>query len=225
MYYKTWYALTSRSLVFDKNIRREVLVNNDFEHAKEESRGKIKPIDVTGYIADGECYYPVNISHFVQKNKMIRKFVREKKISLQLVNNLRQLFQTASVKPNSVKKIECSCEVKDDTLIVAIAPDVTPTLNAVFSHQNLNQIKHVVLVSTSDTEMKGVSTKTQEKLNQIGLDTEIVFSDVNGTDLQEKLIFKEELHNVHTNITPGSKGQTAVLSFIANSTFPPYDKS
>ena len=107
-------------------------------------------------------------------------------------------------------------KIASDTLIIALGSDITATVNATIAHRKNNKIKNVIIVATvNDSEIQELADNTKDYFEKIGLHTQILPTDINGSNILKSLVKESSATNVHVNITPGSKGQTASLSYWA----------
>lgn len=174
----------------------------DIQHIKFESRGKITTYKRYGHFSGDQFKTGFKPD---PKEKIQRKNPTE-----ELSEFLKKIFLN---KPNeSFKKKTVS--VESDTLIIALGNDITVTLNAVLTHKKEHNIKNVIMLATSyDPLIKEYSEAVQKYFNEKGLNTTIFKTDINASNIIQGVIKKENAENVLVNVTPGSKGQGAALSY------------
>ena len=186
LYDRTWYALCSRPA--------------DIEHINEESRGKAYALDIFGkFDNNGEFVSPDG----------------SKNLSKLLAFRLKDIFNGEFNKSERTDNVE-KYQVKSDTLIIAVGTDITNTVNAIFAHKKMHNIKNVVLLASNYENVLTLrdGIMNSPKLNK-DLDFATIVSDINASTITKNLTLKEDATNVHVNITPGTKGQCAALTFWA----------
>lgn len=192
LYDRRWYAVCSSKA--------------EFQHIKFESRGKIIPFKAYGLFRhlNGELTFSGS-----------RETSRER-IKFTTQNLRRSLTQLIKKAEDSELKDVPTIKIDSDTLIVALGSDITATVNATIAHRKNNKIKNVIIVATvNDSEIQELADNTKDYFEKIGLHTQILPTDINGSNILKSLVKENSATNIHVNITPGSKGQTASLSYWA----------
>lgn len=174
----------------------------DIQHIKLESRGKMTPFKPYGLFKNqnGNPVFglgPANIKFTTQNlRKSLTKLIK---------NN--EEYETPDVP---------AIKISSDTLILALGSDIITTINATIAHRKNNGIKNVIIVATvNDSEIKELADNTKDYFEKSGLHTKILPTDINGSNILKSLEKESSATNIHVNITPGSKGQTASLSYWA----------
>lgn len=193
LYDRRWYAICSNKA--------------EVQHIKFESRRKISPLKQYGIFQriNGNICFGAN-SDKTKRNDVQKTTQHLKQSLLQIMRaNGEDSFQDKT-----------SINVNSDTLIVALGSDITATINASIAHKAHNHIKNVVIVATvNDSDIHDLAVNTRDYFEKIGLKTQILPTDISGSNLFKSLIKVDSATNIHVNITPGSKGQTASLSYWA----------
>lgn len=174
----------------------------DIQHIKLESRGKMTPFKPYGLFKNqnGNLLFGLGPDHI--------KFTTQ---------NLRRAL-TQLIKKDEDNELQdvTTIKIASDTLIIALGSDITATVNATIAHRKNNKIKNVIIVATvNDSEIQELADNTKDYFEKIGLHTQILPTDINGSNILKSLVKESSATNVNVNITPGSKGQTASLSYWA----------
>lgn len=174
----------------------------DIQHIKLESRGKMTPFKPYGLFKNqnGDPVFglgPANIKFTTQNlRKSLTKLIKN--------NEENETLDVPAIK------------ISSDTLILALGSDIITTINATIAHRKNNGIKNVIIVATvNDSEIKELADNTKDYFEKSGLHTQILPTDINGSNILKSLVKESSATNIHVNITPGSKGQTASLSYWA----------
>lgn len=174
----------------------------DIQHIKLESRGKMTPFKPYGLFKNqnGNPVFglgPANIKFTTQNlRKSLTKLIKN--------NEENETLDVPAIK------------ISSDTLILALGSDIITTINATIAHRKNNGIKNVIIVATvNDSEIKELADNTKDYFEKSGLHTQILPTDINGSNILKSLEKESSATNIHVNITPGSKGQTASLSYWA----------
>lgn len=188
LYDRRWYVVCSNE--------------KDIQHIKLESRGKMTPFKPYGLFKNqnGNLLFGLGPDHI--------KFTTQ---------NLRRAL-TLLIKKDEDNGLQdvTTIKIASDTLIIALGSDITATVNATIAHRKNNKIKNVIIVATvNDSEIQELADNTKDYFEKIGLHTQILPTDINGSNILKSLVKESSATNVHVNITPGSKGQTASLSYWA----------
>lgn len=188
LYDRRWYVVCSNE--------------KDIQHIKLESRGKMTPFKPYGLFKNqnGNLLFGLGPDHI--------KFTTQ---------NLRRAL-TLLIKKDEDNGLQdvTTIKIASDTLIIALGSDITATVNATIAHRKNNKIKNVIIVATvNDSEIQELADNTKDYFEKIGLHTQILPTDINGSNILKSLVKESSATNVHANITPGSKGQTASLSYWA----------
>lgn len=176
----------------------------DIQHIKLESRGKMTPFKPYG-LFNRQNGTPVFAG--LQKN------------SIQATNQNLKRSLTKLIKKNEENETPDvpAIKISSDTLILALGSDIITTINATIAHRKNNKIKNVIIVATvNDSEIKELADNTKDYFEKAGLHTQILPTDINGSNILKSLVKESSATNIHVNITPGSKGQTASLSYWAS---------
>lgn len=193
LYDRRWYVICSSKA--------------EIQHIKFESRRKITPFKQFG------SFNRINgdICFFANSKKNSKTDVQ--RTTQYLKQSLLQIMRTNGENP---LKDDTSIKVNSDTLIIALGADITATINATIAHKKHNRIKNVVIVATvNDSDIHELAVNTRKYFEKIGLKTQIFPTDISGSNLFKSLIKVDSASNIHINVTPGSKGQTASLSYWA----------
>lgn len=188
LYDRRWYVVCSNE--------------KDIQHIKLESRGKMTPFKPYGLFKNqnGNLLFGLGPDHI--------KFTTQ---------NLRRAL-TLLIKKDEDNGLQdvTTIKIASDTLIIALGSDITATVNATIAHRKNNKIKNVIIVATvNDSEIQELADNTKDYFEKIGLHTQILPTDINGSNILKSLVKESSATNVNVNITPGSKGQTASLSYWA----------
>lgn len=188
LYDRRWYVVCSNE--------------KDIQHIKLESRGKMTPFKPYGLFKNqnGNLLFGLGPDHI--------KFTTQ---------NLRRAL-TLLIKKDEDNELQdvTTIKIASDTLIIALGSDITATVNATIAHRKNNKIKNVIIVATvNDSEIQELADNTKDYFEKIGLHTQILPTDINGSNILKSLVKESSATNVNVNITPGSKGQTASLSYWA----------
>lgn len=130
-----------------------------------------------------------------------------------LRGKLKKIFSRAAVfkdSPETLKpqKQKAEAPLEDGTLIVSVGSNIVPTLTALRSHK----ARHAVLCCTRELEER--AKRIREEKEFFGLESvRIVQTTVEGNHLENLLPAPEEGARVSINITPGTKGQGAMLAW------------
>ena len=174
----------------------------DIQHVKFESRGKLTPFKPYGLFKkqNGNPIFGLDSNHIKITTQNLRR-------------SLTKLIQKDE--DNALQDVP-TIKIPSDTLIVALGSDITATVNATIAHRKNNEIKNVIVVATvNDSEIQELADRTKSYFEKIGLHTQILPTDINGSNILKSLAKESSATNIHVNITPGSKGQTASLSYWA----------
>lgn len=188
LYDRRWYVVCSNE--------------KDIQHIKLESRGKMTPFKPYGLFKNqnGNLLFGLGPDHI--------KFTTQ---------NLRRAL-TLLIKKDEDNGLQdvTTIKIASDTLIIALGSDITATVNATIAHRKNNKIKNIIIVATvNDSEIQELADNTKDYFEKIGLHTQILPTDINGSNILKSLVKESSATNVNVNITPGSKGQTASLSYWA----------
>lgn len=188
LYDRRWYVVCSNE--------------KDIQHIKLESRGKMTPFKPYGLFKNqnGNLLFGLGPDHI--------KFTTQ---------NLRRAL-TLLIKKDGDNGLQdvTTIKIASDTLIIALGSDITATVNATIAHRKNNKIKNIIIVATvNDSEIQELADNTKDYFEKIGLHTQILPTDINGSNILKSLVKESSATNVNVNITPGSKGQTASLSYWA----------
>ena len=102
------------------------------------------------------------------------------------------------------------CPVDSDSLVLMLGDDMTPTLNAIASHR----LPHVVLCHTNDERQRERARRLTTCVKHLpGIARiSLLATDITGSNLPQALVPESGAHNVHVNITPGTKGHSVFLT-------------
>lgn len=128
-------------------------------------------------------------------------------------STLSEIFAQKNTEEPNCKGIRY---VPSDSLVVVLGDDETPTLITINSHKQPN----LLLCCTQDSAMKSKaeSLKTlieQQKIFPHIKNVTIVPTDISGSVLLHNLRLENDATNIHVNITPGTKSQSAFLTVWA----------
>ncbi|MEE1340135.1 MAG: hypothetical protein UHG91_05070 [Succinivibrionaceae bacterium] len=170
----------------------------DIEHTNNESRSKSEALDVYGKFDKGE---------FVSLNGV--------NLSEKLIYKLKEIIKGDLNKSDITNEV-MKFQVTSDTLVIVISDNVTLTLNAIYAHKKMHNIKNVVLLASHyDNILTARDSVIHSPLLKEEFNFYSIVSDINASDIKKNLTFKEGSTNVHVNITPGTKAQCAALAFWA----------
>ncbi|HAR80095.1 MAG TPA: hypothetical protein DCR21_04615 [Succinivibrionaceae bacterium] len=107
--------------------------------------------------------------------------------------------------------------VNSNTLIVAVGTDVSPVLTAVWSHVQDKRFTTVMMLCSDslvdNTDNLKKALEEQSIFSNIKI--RVVAVDIKGRYIPFRLEPAPDAQNIEVNITPGSKGQTAFLTYFA----------
>lgn len=183
-----WASARGRSAhLYDRQVF--ALVQNDMseERLKNEAAGKLDVLNVQGW----------------RNNSQV------------LRTELGKLFRKAPL-PSGVlsePKPTAFRPLPDNTLIVCMGTNVVPTLVAIATHKP----DHVVLCYTKGNKgrVESYAGKLQELAPDMGISLTLVPVNAEGLFLERLLPEPAANARVHVNITPGTKGQGAMLALWA----------
>ena len=123
---------------------------------------------------------------------------------------MTRLTTAARVVPYAAPAV---CPVGSDTLVLMLGDDVAPTLNAIVNHK----LPHVILCHTADERQRERAQRLASNMNHLpGVEhISLLATDITGCTLPHSLIPENGAHNIHVNITPGTKGHSAFLTLWA----------
>ncbi|HJD98108.1 hypothetical protein [Mailhella massiliensis] len=185
-----WAADRKRSTqLYDRRVYAVVSDEKTAHRLQTESCGKIEVLDRTGEFGE----------HSPLRGKLEKVFAR------------RAVFKDASetLKP---QKQKAESPLEDGTLIVSVGTNIVPTITALRSHK----ARHAVLCCTKDLE--DVAKRIKNAADFFGFESvRIVRVTVEGNYLETLLPAPAEGAHVSINITPGTKGQGAMLAWWGRS--------
>lgn len=141
-----------------------------------------------------------------------------------LKENLESWFCSRTKKKQAREQINnpgsaSPASISDNTLVVCMGSNLPTTLIAIASH-NLSNV--VLCYTPNDKRVEGYSRRLQEHASELGLESVILAPlSVEGMFADACLPDAAAAANVHVNISPGSKGQGAMLAnWAARRNFP-----
>ena len=181
-----WAVDRKRSAqMYDRRVYAVVHDEKTEHRLRSESCGKIEAFDDRGELGE----------HTPLRRKLTKIFER------------KAVFMEASetLRPPKQKALP---PLEDGTLIVSVGTNIVPTLVAMRSHK----ARHAVLCCTRELEERAV--RIQSAADFFGLESvRIVQTTVEGNYLENLLPAPAEGAEVCINITPGTKGQGAMLAW------------
>ncbi len=175
----------------------------DKAHIRYESRGKAETFDICGEFID-------NYPFFIKNNKYKGSY-------LNLDTELNE-FLSAKAWEDKEKASFVGRKVHEDSLVVSLGNDTAPTLSAIKAHKKAHNIKNVILITTADSYIQRTAQDIKDFYASEGIKVSIFISDIAMSTFMQKKIglsCDKNAANVHVNITPGSKSQTAALTYWA----------
>lgn len=188
--------------LYDRRVVVLCSTEMDKAHIRYESRGKAETFDICGEFIDKYPYF--------YKNNYKSKY-------LDLDTELNE-FLSAKLWEDREKASFIGRKVHEDTLVVSLGNDVAPTLSAIKAHKKVHNIKNVILITTVDSYIQKSAQAIKNVYAAEGIKVSIFISDIAMSTFMQKKIglsCDKNAINVHVNITPGSKSQTAALTYWA----------
>lgn len=182
-----WAATRERSAqIYDREVIALVQGDESAERLRNESSGKVNVQNVNGWKADATILRDVLIKHF---GRTIPK-----------AGNLPA--------PKAAQR----APMQGNTLITCVGTNIMSTLLAITSHKPA----HVVLCYTERVPAVAEYAQRLQKLApELGMTASLVPISIEGLFLDALLPVPEERAQILVNISPGTKGQGAMLSLWA----------